>query len=123
MITLESSVWSAGREVGWEGTHAQDSRADRVGAGARGAGCCRPWGDGRTGQEEPAQRNGVVGWVGSNETALEHACGDVEGGLREEKGAGRGGLCVESGGRRQMGKTDLLTQSFWKRRTIEGDEN
>lgn len=114
MITLESSVWSAGREVGWEGTHAQDSRADRVCAGARGAGCCCPWGDGHTGGEEPAQRNGVVGWVGSNKTALEHACGDVEDGLWEEKGAGRGGLCGVRGqkanGKDRLAHPELLEE-------------
>ena len=114
MITLESSVWSAGREVGWEGTHAQDSGAVRVGGGARGAGCCRSWGDGPTGQEEPAQRNGVVGWAGSNETVLERACGDVEGGLQEEKGARRGGLCGVRGqkanGKDRLAHPELLEE-------------
>lgn len=36
-------------------------------------------GDGHTGWEDPVQRNGLVGWMGSDKTALEHSRGDTEG--------------------------------------------
>lgn len=113
----------AGKEAGWGETQVWEG-ADRVGAGAQGAGHTR--------QEEPALEKGVVGG-GSDRTAEEHGCGDAQKQeLGKEKangyrsGGGDGGRrrvgCV-GWGMRHMGKTDLLTQNIWKRRTIEGDGN